>query len=531
MQPYDPDQPPKPVPPAPPRPDLLLPPTAGKPVAAQPMTSMMDFFARRIEVLERELSAERERAGAAQALLGQQEALRNEVDAHLKALTEQIRREKHERDSEEAKTHARGRIEALERRLDEMNATFAQLLKEAVARRDAAPGAGAAPESVALELTAFRRTIKDVADQVARWREEMKDLSRLVPEVEALAARVPEDEKRFEEHIARRLDEFSGRLAASLSEWERRQELELRKQEERRSEMERERAALARLWEEQGHSIRQEFLKERIARETAVSDQIAELARRLDALARGQKEGVGATDSVRVGLDRILAHLTATPAAKDEIIAQLEGEKAELTAALRRRHEELRRFVDERRAVEKSLGDSLMTLTGEVERERAATREAKDREAEALRAVETLKSRLEHLERSVAERDQRLLSVAAERDELTRALVAEAEKLRTAIAERTAADERWHQRLLEAQRRAEEEVAKSSGEAAAAADLRAKIASLSEHMARALQERDAVVARYADWERERQRLLDALKQKDGMISMLSSAFQSGLKKP
>ena len=40
----------------------------------------------------------------------------------------------------------------------------------------------------------------------------------------------------------------------------------------------------------------------------------------------------------------------------------------------------------------------------------------------------------------------------------------------------------------------------------------------------------AVVARFADWERERQRLLDALKQKDGMVAMLSSAFQGSLKK-
>ena len=50
-------------------------------------------------------------------------------------------------------------------------------------------------------------------------------------------------------------------------------------------------------------------------------------------------------------------------------------------------------------------------------------------------------------------------------------------------------------------------------------------------MARALQERDAVVARFADWERERQRLFDAIKQKDGMVSMLSSAFKGSLKKP
>lgn len=532
MNPFEPDPPPKPVPPAPPRPEHLLPPAPGGRPAGPPMTPMMDFFARRVEALERELAVERERAAAAQAQLGRQDALRGEVDAHLKALSEQLRREKNEREGEDARIHARGRIESLERRLDEMNATFAQLLKEAVARRDAAPDLPAgASEAVTLELASFRRTVKDIAEQVARWRDEMKDLPRLVPEVEAVAARIPEDEKRFEEHIARRLDEFSARVAATLSEWERRQELELRKQEERAQEISRERAALGRMWEEQGHAIRQEFLKERIARETALSDQIASLAKRLDAAAREQKDSAAAGAAVREGLDQVLAHLRATPKAKDEVISELEGEKAELVATLRRRQEDLRRFVEERRAVEKSLGDSLMTLTAEVERARGETREAAARESEALRALEALRSRLEMLERSVSERDARLLSVAAERDELTRALVAEAEKVRLGVAERAAADERWHQRLLDAQRRVEEEAAKSAGEAATAADLRAKVAALSEHMARALQERDAIVARFADWERERQRLLDALKQKDGMISMLSSVFQGSLKKP
>ena len=84
--------------------------------------------------------------------------------------------------------------------------------------------------------------------------------------------------------------------------------------------------------------------------------------------------------------------------------------------------------------------------------------------------------------------------------------------------------------MLELQRKVEDETARAGQEASSASDLRAKVATLSEHMARALQERDAVVARFADWERERQRLLDALKQKDGMVAMLSSAFQGSLKK-
>ena len=90
---------------------------------------MMDFFQRRVESLESDLAAERERASAARGLLAQQEALKSEVETHLKSLTDQLRREKIEREGAEAGMHARGRIEQLDKRLDVMNATFAQLLK------------------------------------------------------------------------------------------------------------------------------------------------------------------------------------------------------------------------------------------------------------------------------------------------------------------------------------------------------------------------------------------------------------------
>ena len=144
--------------------------------------------------------------------------------------------------------------------------------------------------------------------------------------------------------------------------------------------------------------------------------------------------------------------------------------------------------------------------------------------------IENRDTRIAGLERTMAEREVRAQSTGAERDELTRALVAEAEKVRLAIAERSASDERWHQRHLELQRKVEDETARAAQEAATTSDLRAKVATLSEHMARALQERDGIVARFADWERERQRLLEALKQKEGMVAMLSSAFQGSLKK-
>lgn len=524
MDPLEP-QPPVPPRPAPPRPELIAPP-ARLPAA----TPMMDFFQKRVEMLERELAAERERATAASNLLTQQEALKSEVEGHLKGLTDQLRREKAERDGEEAKSHARGRVEALERRLDEMNATFASLLKEAVARQS--PAAAIMPvEALGAELTVFRRTIKDVADQVARWREEMKELPALLPEVRSIASRIPEDERRFEDQISRRLEEFAVKLQGTLSDWERHHDLELRKQDDRLQSLVDERAALAKMWEAQGHSIRTEFLKERISRETAISDQVAELAKRLDAVNMSQREAGAGSESAREALAQVVRILTATPKAKDEIIVELEAEKAELLRSTRERHEQLRAVLDQRREIEKTMGDSLVSLSGELERERARTRAA-DARTEGMKGdIETLKARITDLERSLSERDARALSLGAERDELTRALVGEAEKVRLAIAERAASDERWHQRMLELQRKVEEESARAGQEAASTGDLRAKVATLSEHMARALQERDAVVARFADWERERQRLLDALKQKDGMVAMLSSAFQGSLKKP
>lgn len=522
MDPLEP-QPPRPVPPAPPRPELIAPPRL--PAA----TPMMDFFQKRIEALERELVAERERATAASSLLTQQEALKSEVESHLKGLTAQLRREKAERDGEEAKSHSRGRVEALERRLDEMNATFATLLKEAVSRQS--PAAAIVPvEALGAELAVFRRTIKDVADQVARWRDEMKELPALLPEVRSIASRIPEDERRLSDQISRRLEEFASKLQGTLHDWERHHDLELRKQDDRLQSLVDERAALSRLWLEQGQSIRQEFLKERIGREMAVSDQIAELAKRLDAVNLGQREAGAGSASVREGLDRILNLMTATPKAKDEIIVELEAEKVELLKAMRERHEQLRKVIDERREIEKTMGDSLVALSGQLEAERARTRAAAARTEAAKGERETREARVADLERAMAEREIRAQSIAAERDELTRALVAEAEKVRLAIAERSASDERWHQRHLELQRKVTDESARADQEASSTSDLRAKVATLSEHMARALQERDGIVARFADWERERQRLLEAIKQKEGMVAMLSSAFQGSLKK-
>jgi DNA repair exonuclease SbcCD ATPase subunit len=498
------------VPPVPPQPELMTP--QQRPAGAP----MMDYLQRRLESVERELLLERERANSASALLKQQEALKSEVENHLKSMTEQLRREKAEKEGEAEKSHARGRVEALELRLDEMTSTFAQLLKEAVASRQA-PAAAAAAGDIGAEMAVFRRTIKDVA--------------ALLPEMRGLAARIPESEQRYEELVARRLDDFAARLQANLSDWERRHDVERRKQDDRLQALVDERSAFARMWEEQGQSLRQEFLKERIAREVAVSAQIAELAKRIDTSAKSQDESAAGSSEIREKLDTITRTLAATPKAKDEIILELEQEKADLMRSMRERHEQLRATLEERRKIEMTMGDSLLQLAADLEKERDKTRAAESRAADVKGDIEALAHRYADLERTCSERDARALSLGAERDELTRALVAESEKFQAALADRTASDERWNLRLLELQTKLEAETARAGQEASISGDLRAKIATLSEHMTRALQERDAVVARFAEWERERQRLLGVIKQKDNMVSMLSSAFKGTLKKP
>lgn len=524
MDPLEP-KPPRPVPPAPPRPEWVKP----APAASSPaVTPMMDFFQRRVEALERELALERERAAAAQSLLAQQDVLRTEVDAQLKTLSEQLKREKGEREGEEARSHSRGRIEALEKRLDEMNATFAQLLKEAVARRDDASSPSAA--ALAAELASFRGALKDGMDGVSRWRGELRELAQLVPQVQNLSERLPENEKNFEEGVARRLDEFAARIARALEDWRRSQDAQRSDLEQGVEALARERADLARAWEAQARTSREEQFKDRVAREAEVSRQIGELSSRLSELTAGSEGAARGRDDVRRNLERVIAILTATPKAKDAVIQELEAEKAELMKVLDERHRALSRFADERRAVEASMGDGLVKLSGQIEEERARTRAADAAAAVRLGEIETLKARLADAERAAADRDVRIQSMGAERDELARALVAEADKVRRAIEERRDADAAADARLAELRKRLDEEAAQRAAAQGAAADARAQMGALAEQTARSLQERDATLARFSDWEKERQRLTEIVRKKDEMISLLSSTFQGALKK-
>ncbi|MDE2510404.1 MAG: hypothetical protein KGL74_04725, partial [Elusimicrobia bacterium] len=86
-------------------------------------------------------------------------------------------------------------------------------------------------------------------------------------------------------------------------------------------------------------------------------------------------------------------------------------------------------------------------------------------------------------------------------------------------------------RMSELRKRLDEEAGRRASAEGAAADARSQMGALAEQTARSLQERDSILARFSDWEKERQRLNEVIRKKDDMISLLSSTFQGALKKP
>lgn len=471
---------PRPPAPLPPTPELTPPPLGRGPAPAAPRSrpeaseprqwSTAEFLQRRLESLESELSTERERARSSEALLAQQEALRGEVETHLKAMTEQLRREKLEREGEESKSHARGRIDALEKRLDEMHQSWVSLLKEAVSQRDAG-GRAAAPVS-----------------------------------------------------------EIMDRLEERLAAWERRSALESERQEQRLQDAGRERAALLQAVEERNHLIRREFLKETLDRSNDFKAQMAEMGRRLDELKGAQGDSARQAEELRVFLGKALERLSTPPRAKDEIIAALELEKSELLAALESRSESLRRHSEEWRRFEQVLSERAAEAARALEQERQKADLSAARMAQVELDSARLKDQADSAQRLSGDKDERVTALASERDQLARALIAEAEKTRLQIDERSAAEEAWNARFLDLQRRLAEAAELRCREAGAAADLRGQIATLTQHMTKTLQEKEAVDHRFSAWNSERERLLQRLKEKDEMISMLNATFRNMLKK-
>ncbi len=521
MEPEDLDRPQRPLPPssAPPQP-----PSAEETQASAPSPGLhpvLDFFQSQVEALQRQLDAERAKARAAEGALAQQEALRSEVESALKGLTEQLRREKAERESDETKSHARGRIDALETRLDQMHQTWAGLLQGAIARREGA-GEDERPSAHAAELAGALAELKarlegGLGGLQARVEELGGAAARQAREAQAEAAREAASLTNSLDgvglQVERQLGERFAFLAAELHE--------------RLSRIEKAREADASRWDE----LRAELRHDRAHRERQLGEHGAHLSRALDELHARHEAAAAEAAAVKSELARVLQILTTPAQAKDHVIAEIEGEKQDLIRALKERSRTFEKYIADRRHVEKTLGESLLSLHAQLDAEREKARLAESARAELAFLLKSLEDRLSLALREAEEKDRAHAALAAQRDELAGALVTEAEKVRAQLAARSAAERAWNERDLELRERLSAESKKASEHAVSASELRAQLATLSEHMAKALQEKDAIVNRYAAWDKERTQLLKTIRDKDDMIAMISSTFQNLLKKP
>jgi hypothetical protein len=513
MDPRDPDnRPPQPpsIPPAPP-PAAMLKPN----IPHVPLTPMMDFMSRRLESLEKDLAVERERANAAASLLQQQETLRSQVEDQLKGMSENLRREKAERDGAENQQHSRGRIDALEKRLDEMHQSWVTLLRDAMTQRETThhevtgSQETIAREQAALkqEMTALQGSINQLVEQMGQWRTETRPLADAAPAL-----------RNFEGQVGQMLNHFAVELRDRVAAWERRQSSEMEKHEDRMRDFSREKAALQRELEERDHLNRQEAIKEKLHRETQVSEQLSELSKRFTETREDARQ-------MRLAFGQLYEKAMQNPQAKDAVIQGLESEKAELVRALRERADSFQAHSKERREVERSMGESLLQLNKELDAANARAQSFAAQLAMGQLERARLGDELAAAKRLAEEASERRLTHETERDTLVKALSVESGHTQAQIDERTKSEEAWAKRLTELQARLAAEADARVRDGSMVGDLRAQLATLSEQLAHAIQDRDAAAGRTGNWEQDRAQLIKRLQDKDATIASLSATFQ------
>ncbi len=488
----------------PPQPPVLPAPPPAE-MTREAADSLVGYLCKRVEDLQKELDSSQRSALEAHGMLRHQEALREEVESRLKSISDQLRREKAERDQEAEKMHARGRVDALEKRLDEMHQSWAELLKEAIAAKE---GAAPRPESV-----------EEIKEHLDALRERLNALPKLSLELQELKARLPEHQERrvaamLEEHF----DEFKRLLA-----------LELQAQRDRTSTLAREQSNVEGLLRDELRQWQQHSLQERADFEARWQARLEGLQQALAGAQAAKRQSVEQGAEFKALAERFLEAINRPPQAKDEMISALAREKEELMQALRDRNRELQGYVRERREVEQSLGESLLKLGREFEEERSRHMKLESRISELQSQIQSAEFRLGQAHKENEEKDRRLGAISAERDELAKALMAEAEKVRLGLRARSEMDRQWESRFQEANARAEMERQRRLELEGTVGDLRSQLKTLSEHLARALQEKES--SGDGSWRKEKEELLTTLRKKEEMISMLSSTFQNLLQKP
>ncbi|MBI5200034.1 MAG: hypothetical protein HY925_00480 [Elusimicrobia bacterium] len=504
-----------PAPPAPPLPPgaPAPPPPELQQKREQGETPLSEYLWRRLESLEQELQGAQRQALESQSLLKNQEELKTQVETQLRLISEQVRREKAEKDIESEKSKAHGRVDALEKRLDEMHQTWAQLLREAIGSREGSN-------------EQFIQEMRNLRSDVGSLQQQFGQMPQISPQIEQLKAAIPGGLARWEED-ARRL-ELS--VSSRLTEIERRMGEEMERQRDRVADLMRERAAVEQAIGEQRTQLHQEFMKERVSLLNQFQQQSGHLEEALERLlgARdGEANHVRQLGEMINSVERILRE---PPHAKDEVVRELDKEKRELMNTLKERAAQFHAFTTERREVERSLGESLLKFQRELDEARAHHVKLESRIAELQMQVQQADARAQIARQECDSKDQRFALLAQERDDLSRALMNEAGKVRDHLGRVAEADEAWSHRVEHSTRSAAEEKQKRIETEAELADLKARVQSLSDHLARALQEKDQVLHSSSAWQQEKENLMATLKKKDEMISMLSSTFKNLLKK-
>jgi chromosome segregation ATPase len=496
-----------------------------------PLTPMMDFLQRRLDSLERELSVEREKARSAQSQIEQQEILRSDVESHLKAMTEQLRREKAEREGQEMQSHARGRIDSLEKRLDDMHQSWAGLLKDAVTQRETGSQAVSQQQSLLKsEVASLSGVISGLMEQIGQWRAETQAVAKLLPEFKSLREDIPEGSRRFEGQVSQMLTQFSTDMRERMAAWERHQELEAQRLSERLRLLAQERDTMQRSWEEQNHAVRQEQLKERTARESEVENRIVDLTRKFEEMLLAQHRAASESGLMKDDLSKAVTMLTTPPKAKDQVISSLELERLDLLKSLQDRTQALQRFMDERRHIEKTMGDSLAALHHDLDVERENQRLTASRFTELEFENAKLRDQTGLHGRDLAEKDERHSALASQRDDLAKALSAESERMRVLIEERGLTEESWRAKVVQMEQRITAEIELRARESTVVSELRTQLTTLTEHLTKSLQEKEQIAARHSTFEQQQHKLNMTIQEKDEMISMLNAAFQNMLKK-
>ncbi|MEE8425520.1 MAG: hypothetical protein V3S11_06805, partial [Elusimicrobiota bacterium] len=230
---------PRPTPPRASGPPPPAPPAAG--LVRPDESPLMEYMRQRMESMERELGKEREKALSSEQILKQQEALRGEVESQFKNISEQLKVQQLQED----RSAFAGRVQSLEKRLGEMHNIWAELLREAIGKRETEVSF-AAPEVEALN-TGVGKLRKDLA----LFKDELSSLPGLVPELQQLGKIIPaesrrraEEEKALREHISSLVARMSETLSERMSALDHRLASELESHQERMTRMTHERDAL-----------------------------------------------------------------------------------------------------------------------------------------------------------------------------------------------------------------------------------------------------------------------------------------------